>query len=94
MADERRDALYEAFLTLKTVDEVHRFLRDLATPGELDAFAERWAIAQLLDKGGMSYRAIAEATGASTTTVTRVARFLNQEDYAGYRTVLSRIGEK
>ena len=70
-----------------------RFLRDLLTPGEIRTLAERWRVARLLDEGGHSYREISEMTGASTTTVTRVARFLSQEPWLGYRSVLDRLKE-
>lgn len=86
--------LCEALLTLKTVDEARRFLRDLATPGELQALAERWRVARMLDEGEKSYREISADTGVSTTTVTRVARFLTQEDHQGYRLVLDRMESK
>lgn len=84
------DALCQALLTLKTGEEMRRFLRDLTTPGELQALAERWRVARMLDEGGKSYRDISAETGVSTTTVTRVARFLSQEDHQGYRLVLDR----
>ena len=84
-------ALFEAFSRLKDGAEAARFLRDLATPGELEAFAERWRIARMLDEGGYSYREIANETGASTTTVGRVARFLREEKHQGYRLVLDRL---
>lgn len=92
-ADRARDidALFSAFAKLKTKAEFARFLTDLATPAELEAFAERWRIARLLDEGGHSYRDIAAATSASTTTVARVARFLREEDNRGYRLVLDRL---
>lgn len=83
-------ALFKAFAALKSGSEIERFLRDLATPAELAAFAERWRIAQLLDKGEMSYRDIAMQTGSSTTTIGRVARFLRDEPHHGYRLVLDR----
>lgn len=84
-------ALFDAFAKLKSGAEAARFLRDLATPGELEAFAERWRIARLLDEGGHSYRDIAAAANASTTTVARVARFLREENHRGYRLVLDRL---
>ena len=84
-------ALCEALLSVTTTDEVRRFLRDLTTPGELQALAERWRVARLLDAGELSYRDISSETGVSTTTVTRVARFLSQEDHQGYRLVLDRM---
>jgi TrpR-related protein YerC/YecD len=87
------EALCEGLLQLRDADEVRRFLRDLTTPGELAALAERWRVAKLLDEGGKSYREIAAETGSSTTTVTRVARFLTQEDHQGYRLVLNRLKE-
>ncbi|MEM9616355.1 MAG: YerC/YecD family TrpR-related protein [Pseudomonadota bacterium] len=84
-------ALFDAFAKLKSGAEAARFLRDLATPGELEAFAERWRIARMLDEGGHSYRDIAAAANASTTTVARVARFLREEGHRGYRLVLDRL---
>jgi len=87
-------ALYEAIGMLKTPDEIKRFMADLCTPGEVKAFTERWAIARLLDKGEDGYREIAAETKASTTTVARVARFLKQEDYQGYRLILDRLKTK
>lgn len=88
---EDRDALSEAILQLKNRDEVERFIKDLCTPGEIEALAERWRVVRLLDAGGKTYRQIAEETGASTATVTRVARFLMQETNEGYRLVLDRL---
>lgn len=86
-------ALARALLLLRSEDEAGRFLRDLTTPGELQALAERWRVARMLDEGGKSYRDISAETGVSTTTVTRVARFLGQENYKGYRLLLDRLKE-
>lgn len=91
MSKNDTDALFDAFTKLKTVDEVKRFMTDLCTPGEINAFAERWSIARLLHEDALSYRDIAAKTGASTTTVARVARFLRQEPHQGYKIVLDRI---
>ncbi len=85
------DALSKALLTLRTPEEVKAFLDDLCTPSELRAFAERFKVARLLDEGQLSYRDISEKTGASTTTVTRVARFLREMPHQGYRLVLDRL---
>lgn len=84
------DDLFSAFTLLKTHEEVKRFMTDLCTPGEINAFAERWSIARLLEEGQLSYRDISAKTGASTTTVARVARFLRQEPHQGYKIVLDR----
>jgi TrpR-related protein YerC/YecD len=61
-------------------------LRDLCTLKELQDLSERYEVARNLAKG-LSYRQVAKLTGASTTTVTRVARFLENGE-GGYRKVL------
>ena len=86
---KRLDRLYSAILTLKSQDECASFLRDLCTLAELKALGERFAIAELLSKD-VSYRGASDKTNASTTTVTRVAHWLNHGT-GGYRTVLSRM---
>ncbi len=84
-------ALFSAFSLLRDRQEAELFLLDLATPAEIAAFSERWRIAQMLDDGGHSYREIASVTGASTTTISRVARFLREEKHQGYRMILDRM---
>jgi len=84
-------ALCAAIAKLKTGAEAARFLRDLATPAEIEAFAERWRIARMLDGGVHTYRGIAAETGASTATIARVARFLRAEEHRGYRLMLDRL---
>ena len=83
--------LNKVFLLLNNKKEVNDFLKDLCTPNELKALEERWAVAQLLYKDELSYREIAAKLKTSTTTVTRVARFLSSEPYQGYKKVLKRI---
>lgn len=85
------DILIRAILSLETEAEAKAFLDDLCTPSELRAFAERFKVARLLDEGQSSYREISEKTGASTTTVTRVARYLRDMPHQGYRRVLDRL---
>ncbi len=70
------DDLCKAFLELKSIRQCENFLRDLCTPAEMQAFVDRWQVARLLAKG-KTYRDVSEETGVSSTTVTRVARFLN-----------------
>lgn len=88
---EALNNLCKAFLQLKTEQEVFNFLKDLCTPQEISALAERWRVCQLLHAGNLSYREIHDLTGASLTTIGRVARFLKDEPYKGYQTILSRI---
>ena len=80
--------LFEVIRNLEGPDEVERFLRDLCTLGELEAMAHRWEVVKLLDQG-LPYQEIARRTGASTTTVTRVAHWLRHGE-GGYRTALDR----
>src|SRR3954454_25248591 len=82
------DELSEAILSLRTTDEAAAFLRDLCTLSELEAMAHRWQVARLVD-AGLPYQAVASQTGASTTTVTRVAHWLRHGE-GGYRLALER----
>lgn len=86
------DELAEALVQLKDKAEARALLADLCTPAEIHTLAERWHVAKLLDAGELTYREIHDATGVSTTTIVRVARFLKQEDNGGYRMLLDRLG--
>lgn len=86
--------LYEAILLLADKEEVYGFLKDLCTPQEIAALQERWRVCQLLARGTLSYRDIHRISGASLTTIGRVARFLKDEPYQGYQTLLDKIEEK
>ncbi len=88
--EQRFASLCNALTSLETPEEMRRFLIDLCTPGEIKDFGERWLIARLLNEGDKSYREISALTGASTTTVGRVARFLSQEPHQGYKLVIER----
>ena len=65
------------------------FLGDLCTPREIDDLSQRLEVAAMLSEGH-SYADVSRATGASSTTVSRVSKCLNGER-GGYRTVLSRL---
>jgi len=81
--------LFEAITLLDEEEECARFFRDLCTISELEAMAERWEVAKLIDKR-MPYRRISEATGASTTTVTRIAHWFKYGE-GGYKLMLNRL---
>ena len=83
--------LADALLLLRSPGEACALLTDLCTPAEIRTIAERWHVARLLDAGDQTYREIHDATGVSTTTIVRVARFLKQEDNGGYRVLLDRL---
>ena len=80
--------LFATIASLRTQEEVERFLRDLCTISELDAMAHRWQVAQLLAEG-LPYLEVARRAHASTTTVTRVAQWLHRGE-GGYELALKR----
>ena len=84
-------ALFGAILTLRTVDECRAFFRDLCTPAELQALADRWAVVGLLQQG-VSYREIHKQTGVSVTTIGRVAHYLTNGN-GGYSLAATRAKE-
>ena len=89
---EAVDELFEAILTLENKDECYAFFEDLATINEILSLAQRYEVARMLTQK-QTYMAIAEKTGASTATISRVNRSLNYgED--GYGMVFSRLNNK
>jgi len=80
-------ALCRAFLSCKTENEMANFLRDIGTLPELKEWSDRLEIAKQLTKK-RSYFDIAEDLGVSTTTITRVARFL-ENGTGGYGNILN-----
>jgi len=87
-SDAPLKALARAFAALDRPQDVQAFLRDLCTPAELEAMADRWRVVPLLRKG-VPYREIHELTGVSVTTVGRVARTLEQ-GAGGYAAAIER----
>ena len=92
----RQEALAErnlaaALLTLRSVEDCRAFFRDLCTPAELQAMADRWAVVEYLQRG-LPYREVQRATGVSLTTIGRVARYLAQ-GAGGYQLALDRLGK-
>ena len=89
--NEQIGELAEAMLTLRTREEALLFFEDIFTIKELQAVAQRLAVAEML-KRRVTYQEIAEKTGASTATISRVNRSLSY-GAGGYQTVLSRMPE-
>ena len=80
--------LCKALLSLKTPEECKKFLRDVCTITEMRAITERWQVARMI-KEKIPYRKIAEKTGVSTATITRVAHWLKHGE-GGYEIALKR----
>lgn len=86
--NEQAESLLSALVSLTSTDEAAAFIRDLCTHKEVTEMARRWAIVRLLDEGS-SYREIADETGVSTATVTRVSQWLHH-GMGGYELMLAR----
>lgn len=87
--DENLDFLFEAILSLKTVDECYDFFDDLSTVSEIKAMSQRLHVARML-KAHYVYSDIVNTTGASTATISRVSRCLNYGS-DGYGKILERL---
>jgi len=85
------DNLFKAILSLKNTEECYTFFEDLCTINELLSLSQRFEVAKML-RSNKTYLEIAEKTGASTATISRVNRSLNYGN-DGYDMVFSRIGE-
>ncbi len=81
--------LIAAMLTLRSAEECRAFLRDLCTPAELQAMADRWAVVECLRRG-LPYREVHRQTAVSMTTIGRVARYLALGN-GGYALAAQRI---
>ncbi|ADY55069.1 TrpR like protein, YerC/YecD [Syntrophobotulus glycolicus DSM 8271] len=92
LKDGLNDALFDAILLLQTKDECYRFFHDLATVAEIRALAQRLEVAKMLQEN-VTYSRIAEVTGASSATISRVKRYLTL-GADGYTMILERLGEK
>ena len=88
---EAVDHLFEAVLSLENREECYSFFEDLCTVNELLSLSQRFEVAAMLRRG-RTYLDIAEKTGASTATISRVNRSLNYGN-DGYEMVFSRIEE-
>ena len=85
------DHLFEAILSLKNSEECYTFFEDICTVNELLSLSQRFEVARML-RNHNTYLEIAEKTGASTATISRVNRSLNYGN-DGYDMVFSRIAE-
>lgn len=88
---EAADHLFEGILKLQTVDECYRFFDDICTVNELQALTQRFEVAHML-RGKKTYQEIAQKTGASTATISRVNRALVYGD-DGYQLVFERLDQ-
>jgi len=85
------DALFEAILSLKTVEECYSFFEDACTIKEIIEIAQRLKAAKML-RNGVNYADISKETGMSTATISRVNKCLEYGN-GGYNIVLDRLNE-
>lgn len=85
------DLFFKAILKLDNIEECYKFFEDVATINEVKALAQRLHVATLLSKK-KTYSEIAEITGASTATISRVNRCLNYGS-DGYNLILEKLKE-
>jgi len=90
--DNNIDHLFKVILSLENIEECYNFFEDVCTVSELKAIAQRLEVARMLDSG-VKYNEIAEKTGASTATISRVNRCLNYGS-DGYKTALKKLKEE
>ena len=89
---EAVDHLFEAILALESVEECYSFFEDVCTVNELLSFSQRYEVAKML-REKKTYLEIAEKTGASTATISRVNRSLHYGN-DGYELIFQRLENK
>lgn len=87
--NELTDKLFRCILSMKNIEECYQLFEDLCTVHEIQAIAQRMEVAEMLD-AKKTYVEIAEKTGASTATISRVNRALNYGT-DGYRLAIERV---
>ena len=92
LRNDQTDLLMKALLTLNTTDEAHRFCQDVMTIKELESIAQRLEVAIMLNRKA-TYQEIAQKTGASTATISRVNRALHY-GAEGYTFVLAQLDKE
>jgi len=75
--NETLDQLFEAILTLENIEECYEFFSDACTPKEIQNVAQRFVVAKMLNDKQV-YSEIVKNTGASTATISRVSRAINE----------------
>ena len=86
------ERVFKAILQLKTIDECCDFFEDICTVNEVMSIAQRFEVAEML-RDNKTYMQIAEKTGASTATISRVNSSLNYGS-DGYDLVMNRMKEE
>lgn len=89
LKSEELDYLFEGILKLRNVEECYKFFEDISTISEIKSLGQRLQVAKML-RNKKTYLEIAEETGASTATISRVNKALTYGS-EGYNAVLDRL---
>ena len=81
--------LFEAILTLESVEECYVFFEDVCTAKEIIEISQRLKVARML-RAGINYNTICKETGASTATISRVNHCLKYGS-EGYNKVIEQM---
>ena len=92
LKDDKTDFLFKAMLALETEEECYNFFEDLCTVSELKEMSKRFYAAKLLNDNRI-YNDIADETGLSTATISRVNRCLKYGK-DGYAMMLKRVEDE
>ena len=91
LKNEVTDKLFEAILTLKSVDECYLFFEDICTITEIQAITQRFDVACKMSEG-KNYQEVIKDTGASSATISRVNKCVNYGE-GGYKIAIDRMKE-
>ena len=86
---EAVDHLFDAILQLRDKEECYIFFEDICTINEIISLSQRFEVATML-REKKTYLEIAEKTGASTATISRVNRCINY-GAGGYDKILGKL---
>ena len=89
LPNKNEKVLFQTISLLENETETKNFLRDLLTEAEIKEFANRWQVAQMLDRK-VAYKEIEKQTGMSSTTIARVQKWL-VTGMNGYKTMLKKL---
>ena len=92
LKNDAEDYLFDAVLQLQSKEECYNFFEDLCTVNELLSLSQRFDVAAML-RNKKTYLEIAEKTGASTATISRVNRSLHYGN-DGYELIFQRLENK
>ena len=90
--NESVDSLFDAILTLESREECYAFFMDVCTMNEIASLSQRYEVAGML-RDKKTYLDISEKTGASTATISRVKRSMDDGN-GGYEIMFNRLREK